>query len=202
MKAPKPTTNRILPPAGSHVARVVQIIYLGTQKLTWQGQEKEAFRVRITWELPNEKASFKEGEPEKPFVVSKELSLSMGRKSSLRPFVEGILGCSLEDDEAYAFDLDEILGKECQVNLTHKDGEDGKYYIINSASSLLKGVSCPPAFNKVRVLSFDKWDQEFFDSLPDFLKEKITASKEYVKMKGGAPANYPTDQINPSDIPF
>jgi hypothetical protein len=33
----------------------------------------------------------------------------MGQKSNLRPFVESFIGTSLDDDEAYNFDLEDLL---------------------------------------------------------------------------------------------
>lgn len=196
MKAPKPTYTRILPPPGNHVARVVSIVYLGTQHSEQFG---DTYRVRTTWELPLEKAVFKEGEGEKPFLVSKETSLSMGKKSTLRPFVEGMLGCALQDEEAYNFDLDEILGKECMLYISIDEAESGKYVKVNSATPVPKGMTCPPAVNPVEVLSFDKWNQSLFEKLPDFLKEKVSKSKEYKAMKGIAPMEA---SIHPDDIPF
>lgn len=195
MKAPKPTFNRILPPAGTHVARLIQIVYLGTQHSEQYG---DTFRVRLTWELPNEKAVFKEGEEPKPFVVSKETSLSMGKKSTLRPIIEGIIGVSLTDEEAYGFDVDDVLGKDCMVSITIDEGESGKYVKVNTVAPLLKGVVCPPPVNDIYILSFEKWNQDRFDKLPDFIKEKIEKSKEYKAMKGGLKV----EASDPDAIPF
>lgn len=181
MRAPKPSYTRLLPPVGNHVARLINIIYLGTQHSDQYG---DTYRMRLTWELPNELAEFKEGDGEKPFVVSKETSLSMGRKSTLRPLVEGMLGCALEDDEAYNFDIDLLLGKECMIYVTIEENEVGKFAKVNSVTPLPKGMTCPPAFNEAKILSFEKWNQEYFDKLPDFIKNKVMLSKEYKEMKG------------------
>lgn len=194
MKAQKPEYTRQLPPVGNHVARVINIIYLGTQHSDKYG---DIFKMRITWELPNEKAVFKEGEPEKPFVVSKETSLSMGQKSTLRPIVEGILGVALTDDEAYNFDLDQLVGMSCMLYITHEEGETAKYSKVNTATPLPKGLVCPPPFNELKILSFEKWNEEFFQKLPQFIREKITSSKEYKKMKGDT-----VEEVNPEDVPF
>lgn len=198
-------SNRILPPAGTHIARVIELIYEGTQKVEWKGETKEMAKVRIKWELPLKKAVFKEGDPEKPFVVSAEFTHSMGSKSNLRPIVEGILGVSLKDEEANAFDLDEILDHACLLSISHKEGERGKFTIVNTTAPMMEGMDAPKAFNPVRVLSFDKWNEDLFESLPDFIKDKIKASPEYKKMKGLVTTDkpsYPVEDINPDDIPF
>jgi len=134
MKAPKPNYTRQLPPIGNHVARLINIVYLGTQHSPQYG---DTFKLRLTWELPNEKAVFKENEGEKPFVVSKETSLSMGTKSALRPI------------------------------------------------------------DNIKVLSFEKWDDEFFNKLPEFIRTKITQSKEYKEMK-----EEKVEEISLDDVPF
>lgn len=201
MKAPTPV--RTLVPAGTHVARIYQIIYLGTTKGEFKGQPIESFKVRITWELPNELHQFKDDKPEKPFVVSKEYTLSMGKKSNLRPLVEGIIGTSLDDEEAAKFDIDELLGMSCQLSITHAEGQNGKYAKINSASTLMKGVSCPPPVNTPKILSYEKWDNDLFLSLPDFIKEKIEKTPEFRKMNGQEVSqNIETEAIDPDDLPF
>lgn len=191
MKSTKPV--RVLAPEGQHVARIVSIVYLGTVKSSFG----DTFKMRMTWELPNETHKFKDGEQERPFVVSKETSLSMGKKSTLRPIVEGMIGTSLTDEEAYDFDLDDLLGKECQVHIVHEETENGKYANVKSVSPLLKGVNCPPAFNKPSILSYERWSQDAFDALPGFLKDKMMATPEYKKLKGGK-----VEEANDESIPF
>jgi hypothetical protein len=106
------------PPAGSHVARVDQVLDLGLQKNPFKGTEER--KVKIRFELPNELMS--DG---KPHVVSKFLTVSLHEKASLRKVIKGILGRDLtkkEDDEGY--DIFQILGKSCLVTLIHKAGKD------------------------------------------------------------------------------
>lgn len=208
-----------LPPAGTHIGRVIEILYEGTQIVSYQGQDKEQPKVRIKWEIPFETEVFKEGDPAKPFVVNSEFTLSMYSKGNLRPIAEGIIGVQLKDEEADSFDVDFILGKPSLITIAHKEGKNGKYAIVSSTSPLMKGQSCPPPFNPMKVLSFDKWDENLYQSLPDFLKEKIAKSPEYKALKGEMPAPtvsgdsvtpipkgetlaYPSEEINPNDIPF
>lgn len=196
MKAPVPKNfNRKLPPEGTHVARVVGLIYIGTVKTEWQGIPKDTYKIRLSWELPNERAVFKEGETEKPFVISAEYSFSMGAKANLRPIVEGIIGTSLLDEEAQGFDIEQILGKPCLVSISIKEGKTSKYVIVNSTSALLKGVDCPPQENETKILSYENWNEDYYQSLPDFIKEKVESSKEYQAMKAGS-------TVSAEDVPF
>ncbi len=189
MKAP--SKPRVLPPAGTHMARVINIIYLGTVK----GSFGDSYKVRITWELPTETHVFKEGEEAKPFSISRETTLSMGQKSNLRPIVEGVLGVSLKDEEAYAFDIDEILGKECLLTVVYDEGENGTYANVGTVTKLVKGMVCPPAVNPLKILSYEKFDEKYFETLPSFIKEKMAKTPEYKKLKG-------EDVVDESEIPF
>lgn len=200
MKAPQPTYTRKLPPAGTHMARLIGLISIGTVKSSFQGEEKEGYKIRLTWELPNEQTVFKEGEPEKPFVVSKELGFSMHKKSSLRPIVEGMIGTALSDEEAYAFDIDDLIGMPCVLSIVIDESDKGKYVAIKSASPLMKGTTCPDQINKTQVLSFEKWDEKYFESLPSFIKDKIMTSKEYKVMKGIKVEE--TKEVDEDEIPF
>lgn len=196
MIPPKQNKPRELVPAGTHIARVVGLIYLGTVKGHWQGKETSTYKIRLTWEIPNELRSFKEGEEKTPMVISKEVGFSMGKKSTLRPIVEGVIGTSLNDEEAYGFDIEKILGLPCLINVIHEEkGDFGKFATLKSTAPLMKGTECPPQVNKTKILSFENWDQEFFDNLPDFIKEKIQKTPEYAKLKG-------LKAVNPDEIDF
>ena len=73
-------------PADNHVARFYEIIHIGTIPTMWQGQEKMTDKIRLTFELCNEKKEFREGDGEKPFSISREFTYSFGSKGNLRPF--------------------------------------------------------------------------------------------------------------------
>lgn len=204
MKAPYQKIQRTLPPAGTFLARVIRVIYMGTIKTSWMGEEKEVPKMQITWELPTETHVFREGEEARPFVISQEYTHSMGKKSNLRPITEAIIGTSLTDEEAYGFDHDELLGLACQVTVIHDERESGTWEKVTAVSPLLKGVTCPPQVNQSKVLSFDKWDEALFEKLPKFIKDKISSSREYREMKNIESNDLqPSDsKIDPNDIPF
>lgn len=205
LNAPK-QTQRTLPPVGTHIARCIGLIYLGTVKTEWQGQEKWLDKVRLTWELPEELHSFKDGEDKKPFVVSREFTLSMGDKSNLYPIVSGIVG-DIPEDVRNSFDHEELVGTTCLLTLVHKESPNGKYALITTTAPLMKSMKAPEAINESKILTYENWDQEYFDSLPDFIKDKMKGSKQYVKKFGGSgmtddEANEELDEISSGDIPF
>jgi hypothetical protein len=200
MKAPTVTVKKFDPvPAGNHVARVYRIIQIGTITEQVEGKEKEMYKVSIGFELPNETKVFKEGQEAQPYVVSREYTFSMNEKANLRKMVEGMLGVSLTDEEAEGFDLTDILGRACLLNVVHKKSATGNMYaLIQGAAPIPKGMEVPAAVNPTLVLDYDNWSQEAFDSLSPFVKDKIMSSKEF--RAKFAPA--PVDGVAPDDIPF
>ena len=73
--------------AGNYVARCYSMIQIGTIPEEYKGEKKEANKVRLTFELPTETKVFKEENGEQPYVVSKEFTLSLHEKASLRKFL-------------------------------------------------------------------------------------------------------------------
>jgi hypothetical protein len=177
-------------PAGSYPARCYSMIEMGTNEETYQGTAKMVNKVRITWELPTEMQVFKEERGPEPRVISKEFSLSMHEKANLRGFLESWRGKSFTDTEAKAFDVTNLLGVPCLLSITHKTATNGNTYAnISSVSLLPKGMECPEMITPLQELSFDKFSEELFESLPDFIKDKIKTSQEY-------------QSINDADVPF
>lgn len=201
-----PREPRELVPEGNHVARVYQIIHIGTVPTTYEGRTSNVAKVRIGFELPEEMREFKEGEGMKPFVISREFTLSMGSKSNLRPFVEGIIG-KLTDAEAANIQIEDLMGKTCLLNVQHGTSKStgNEYAKVASASPLPKSMSAPEAINPPFLLDYDNFTQEAFAKLPDFLKEQMESSVEYKRRTNPdyqPPAAYPQEDYDTNDIPF
>lgn len=189
-------------PAGTYVARCYSMIQLGTHEEEYMGQKKELNKVRITWELPTELKVFKEGEPEKPYSISKEFTLSMYEKANLRKFLEGWRGKGFTDDEAEAFDITVLLGKVCMVSIIHKTSKNGKVYAdISSVTTIPKGLEVPPQINDSFEFSFESFDEAKLNGLPDWLKEKITTSQEYNNLMNPQSVETPAEPAH-DDLPF
>lgn len=187
--------------AGSYPARCYSMVQLGTNEETILGVTKDLHKVRITWELPTELKVFKEENGEQPMVISKEFTLSMHEKATLRQFLESWRGKSFTEDEAKAFDITVLLGKPCMLSISHKVAKNGNTYANISGVNLLpKGMECPPQINEIFELSFDNWNENKFNSLPDFIKDKIKTSREYKAMI--EPHSNETISENEDDIPF
>jgi hypothetical protein len=200
------TKERELIPAGTHLATLYKIENLGTRLQEYLGKPKERkdTLVSMTFELPNEMRKFTKNldngsqeEVEKPLVISREFVLSMGPKSNLRPFVEGIIGVQLKDEEAYAFDLEDLLGRSCLITVSHKvSTTTGKTYAnITSTAPLMKGMEAPKQFNPNKVFDVNTAEESEILALPDFILKKVTISDEYKKRFCG-------EELTPDDVPF
>jgi hypothetical protein len=86
------------------------------------------------------------------------------------------------------------------LNIIHKQSKQGKTFAeISSVSSIPKGMDCPKQINKSFILSYDEWDDDKFNSLPDFIKDKMKQSAEYKQLKNPLIQETPVDD---SDLTF
>jgi hypothetical protein len=173
--------ERKVVPAGNHVARCYGMIQIGTVEQEYMGEKKKLHKVMVDFELPLEMAVFKEGEEAKPFVISKDFTLSFNEKSTLRKMLESWRGKAFTDQEAANFDITKLVGAPCMLNIVHKASADGTktYANITGITPIPKGLQCPEQVNSTRILAYDAWNQDLFMTLPEWLADKISATPEY-----------------------
>jgi hypothetical protein len=177
---------RELIPAGNYVARCFSMIELGTVPENYMGETKQLRKVRITWELPTETKVFDEKKGPQPLAISKEFTLSMHEKGNLRKMLASWRGKDFTDDEAKSFDITKLLGKPCMLNIIHKPGKSDPskiYEEIAGVTSIPKGFNVPEQVNKTQELYYDNFNEDLFNSLPDFIKTKMQTSVEWQAMK-------------------
>jgi len=190
-------------PAGLHMARLYSIIDLGHQATEWAGETKIMHKVVFTWELHGEDDaghSLKTDDG-KPLIVSKRYTVSLGDQARLRQDLESWSNKKMSPEERKNFDLKNLLGKFCMVNITHS--EDGKYANISGISpvpSALRNVQ-PEGINPLLHFWLNEFDQAKYDALPKYYKEKIAESSEWRGQKK-VEKNEPVSNDMPDDIPF
>lgn len=176
---------RELIPAGNYVARCYSMVHIGTVKESYKGETKLLNKVRIGWELPEEKRIFHADKGEEPMVISKEYTLSLNDKANLRKMLASWRGKDFTEAETKSFDITKLIGVPCMLNIIHKPGKEDPskiYQDISSISAMPKGVKAPAQVNKSQILAYDDWDDEVFNKLPEFLQNKIMTSLEYAAM--------------------
>lgn len=186
-------------PVGTHVARCVKLIDLGTQHGEYKGQPTRRNQVLVTWELPNE--AIEVDGKEMPVTTSRFYTNSLGEKANLRRDLEGWRGRSFTEDELRRFDLESILGKPCMLTII--GGDNGKTKVA-SVSGMPKGMQCPEQINDSFAFWFDEFSEEKFLALSDGIKKIVTKSEEYERLASGDDPNEPPPrtEFSDDDVPF
>lgn len=163
------------PPAGTHSARCYSVVDLGTQESQFGPRHK----VRLTWELPEEKAVFKEDDGEQPFVISKDYTLSLFEKANLRHDLESWRGKAFTEAELKGFDIFALLGVPCLLTVIHKTKGDKTYANVNSISKLPKSMNVPAQINPSVQFEVSEGRSQAFNALPEWLRKQIETCTEW-----------------------
>ena len=184
------------PPTGMHNARCYRVIDLGTHEGEYQGQKNIKREVMIGWEIDELMSDGKR------FTVSGFYTASLNEKAKLRAMLTSWRGKAFTEAELDGFDLENVLGAPCMVNLVAND--KGKV-VVSSVSPLPKGMTAIELTNTITHFSLDNFDEQAFSLLSDGLKKKIMESPEYKNhVSGGHVADTATafgDDLDDS-IPF
>jgi hypothetical protein len=179
-----------LTPAGTHLARCYRIIDLGTQQSEYMGQMKFLRKVMLGWEIHGEE---EDGTPlttddGAPLAIFKNYTLSWSENANLRKDLQGWRGQPWTDAEANRFDLKNILGQWCMLNVIHRPGENGKTYAnvagIAPVPAMIKKAGLPEGMNELQVFRLAEPDWEMFETFSKGLKTKIEASPEFKALTG------------------
>ena len=164
-------------PVGTHVARCIRIIDIGTHEGEYQGVPNIRRQCILVFELANELMIHGEAAG-KPFVVSKFYTASLGKKATLRKDLVCWRGRDFTPEELHGFESKNVLDKSCLLSITAS--EKGKSR-ISGVMSLPKGAVVPKRVNELLYFSLDEFDPEIFDRISDGLKKMIMDSHEYQK---------------------
>ena len=190
------------PPVGTHAARCVKIIDIGTQKGEYQGKATFRRQIILGWELPTELMS--EGEfAGKPFTVSKFYTASLGEKANLRKDLANWRGRDFNPQELAGFEAKNLLGAKCMLSLTEND--KGKVR-VTGVMALPKAMreTLPAQIAPTVYFSLDEFDPKVLESLSDGYKKFIMASPEYQEAVNPKQKHHDLGmpQDIDSDIPF
>ena len=202
--------ERKLPEAGATVGVLYSLVDLGHQKTNWDNQEKWTPKVRLTFELPDQTDEFEVEENgkrttvQKPMVVSIEQTRSLGEKASLRKLLEQWRGQTFTSKELQAFSLKNLLGKPAMLTLIHKTSQQGRQYCaIAGASKLPKGMKAPATTtNDQLYYEIEQGEAGQFNDMPDWLQEKIRASKEFATAAGKSTVTKVEVDADGNQVPF
>jgi len=178
MRSKKAVSKRVNPTAGLHVARLKQILDYGLQ-VDKNNPEPGVEKVEFVWELPEELHTFKEDLGEQPLHVSRLYVNQISKKTFLGIAIKGMTGQDWDPEE----DLDTLLDKLCQLHIELE--EDGEY--TNAQIKTILPLSKDqqkkkyPTYSDAFVFDMSSFDQDIFDSLPEWKQKKIQKSKTYAE---------------------
>lgn len=194
-------------PVGAHLARCYRIVDLGTQKSEYKGQVKYLHKVMFCWEIYGQSD---DGQPiqmsdGRPYSIFKNYTLSWSEKANLRLDLQSWRGKPFTQDELHRFDLKNVLGAWCMLNVIERQGQNGSMYSnvdgITPVPAIVKKNGIPEGINKLELFNLSDPDMEMFETFSDKLKEKIKSSPEWQKRFAsvhGVTSNEQTEE----EIPF
>lgn len=119
--AKAPETNYAPAPEGLFQAVCCDVWEPWTEVSTFHGGLVE--KTRIVWQIDQENP-----ETGKPFDVSQIYTLSLHEKANLCKHLETWRGKSFTAEERMGFDLEKLIGANCQIQIAHRLGKNGKTY--------------------------------------------------------------------------
>jgi hypothetical protein len=146
--AKEPKGNFIPAPPGAHPAVCVDVVDLGMLEVNFGGQVSEKHKIRLVWQIEEVMAD------NRPYIVQKMYTLSLHQKAQLRKDLESWRGKQFSPEELEGFDVENLLGVNCLLNVIQEvSTKNGKTYSnIASIMRLPKGMNPVQARDYVRVI--------------------------------------------------
>lgn len=189
-------------PPGAHFAICNMMVDCGMQE-GYQGKPQR--KVYIRWEVPDERVEYEKDnvKHEGPCSIGKFYTLSLSEKATLRKDLENWRGKTFSDAEAKGFNIVAVLGKSCQLMVTHSESGGKTYANVTGIMGISKDqqarAKTAQPENELLAFSVDDPDQEAYDKLPNWLREKIDDRIVDAKESGVAASK---DEDFDDDIPF
>lgn len=172
---------------GTYPARLVQIIDLGLQaQRPYKGQDKPPVQeIMLTYELVDTFMVDKDGNDveDKPRWISETLpfyGLYADKAKSTQRYT------ALDPNGDYDGDFSKAIGQPINVTIVNNPGKDGKVYDnVGTVSTMRQkdADKCPELQNPTKVFDLDAPDMDVFNSLPQWIQDKI---KENLNYEGSA----------------
>lgn len=171
--------------AGNYPARIVQILYMGTQEQRpFKGQPKpDAPELRVTYEFVDEFLPDEDGKPmeDKPRWLSEDFvlhGLGADRAKSTKRYL------AVDPNKEFGGDWSKLIEAPVNVTVTATPGKgdraDTIYNNISNVSTMRAkdAEKCPALVNPPKLFSVEEPDMEVLGSLPEWLQEKINKAPE------------------------
>lgn len=168
--AKEPESKFVLAPEGLQQAVCCDVQDLGMEQNSYG---KMQHKVRIVWQTEHQAEEYK-----RPHEVSAKYSLSLHERSMLRKHLEAWRGRKFTDQELKGFDLENLIGVNCQLQVSHSLSQNGKTYAN-------VGAIVPLGKNMAKMA----------------VSSGYTRLKDRLGQANGSPSNEPID-LGEEEIPF
>jgi hypothetical protein len=147
---------------------------------------KSSHKVRVVWELPDERLNITKEDHEYnlPASISKEYTLSLHEKSTLRKDLESWRGKRFTDQELEGFDLTKLLGVNCTLQVIHNTKGEKIYANISTIVPIMKHMEKKDPENDLRYFSFEEHTQ-IPENTPEWITDMIKNSDEWKSLCDG-----------------
>lgn len=136
-------------PEGLHQAVCIDVVELGLVTTNWQGKSYTSRKSEIRWVI--EEVDPKTG---KQHMLLRRFTESLSKKSALRPFLESWRGRKFTDEELKGFDIEKLVGANCQLQVIHNLSNDGDTYAnVQAVVPMHKNaarMAVPPDYVRVK----------------------------------------------------
>lgn len=175
------TTTTFEPvPQGTHLAVCCMLVDLGDQiNKTYNKLQR---KVLIGWEIPDE--TYDDKGTQKPKMVFNRYTASLNDGSALRRDLAAWRGRDFTPEELANFDLHNIVGRSCYVNIIHNDYNGRLYANISSIMALPKGTKGQQLAEPALVFDLDTASEDDIENLPEWIQKIVRGSVTYKNRKG------------------
>lgn len=189
---------------GTHLGVCNMLVDLGMQyNETYKNSSR---KVLIGWEIPDETIELDDGPH--PRQISKRYTASLNEKSTLRSDLAAWRGRDFTPEELAAFDLRNIVGASCLINVIHKESNGKTYANIGNIMALPKGMAKGKLSEPAVIFDLDTDPVEDVDKLQKWIGDIIKKSETYQQriIPAVAPADGSTNFVELDDadgeLPF
>lgn len=189
-------------PQGTHRAVCNKVIVLDDQMREYKGEKSIVDQVYIGFEVPDERITYSvDGvEKEGPMVIGKLYTASLSEKANLRKDLEGWRNKSFTKEELKGFDIENVLGKPCQIIVTHREANGNTYANITGIAGWPKGMDALQPEGE--TIYYDPDHPEVFEKLPKWLQEKVSGAVDRTQGTETEYLSGKNDDDFDDDIPF
>ena len=160
---------------GTHLGVCCMLIDLGLQyNETYKSSSR---KVLIGWEIPDQTIELDDGPH--PRNLFRRYTASLNERASLRADLAAWRGRDFTPEELAAFDLRNILGKSCLINVIHKEYNGKTSASIQNIMALPKGMQAGKLSGAPVVFDLDADPLEEIEHLPAWIGEVIRKSETY-----------------------